>query len=95
VAEAPTARGPESFIEGDRLVNADRAQLDPRKITEYALNPEHPVGGNKARVFEAATGSNKSNAPELISPLQAEVANNPPTPGKVDVHGGRSQRISR
>ncbi len=28
-----------------KLPNADKAIIDPRKITGYALNTEHPVGG--------------------------------------------------
>ena len=35
------------------LPNLEKATIDPRKLTEYALNPEHPVGGNKAKVFES------------------------------------------
>lgn len=33
-------------------MGANRAVIDPRKLTNYALNPDHPVGGNKTRVFE-------------------------------------------
>ncbi len=32
-----------------------------------ALNPDHPVGGNKAKVFESALGYIKSNADDLIT----------------------------
>lgn len=28
-----------------KLPNADKAMIDPRKITGYTLNTEHPVGG--------------------------------------------------
>ncbi|KES12494.1 Hepatocyte nuclear factor 1 (HNF-1), partial [Snodgrassella alvi SCGC AB-598-P14] len=35
-----------------KLANADKAVIDPNKVTSYALNTEHPVGGNKAKVFE-------------------------------------------
>ena len=30
------------------LPNADAAVVDPAKLTEYLLNPDHPVGGDKA-----------------------------------------------
>ena len=60
-------------VEG-AVPNADRAQIDPRKAIEYALNPGHPVGGNKARVFAAALGFNPLNAAELIRQLQEGVA---------------------
>lgn len=43
------------------LPNVEKAIINPNKLTEYALNPEHPVGGNKAKVFESALGYNQSN----------------------------------
>jgi hypothetical protein len=39
-----------------RLPYAENVQLPPGKLNEYALNPNHPVGTNKARVFKAALG---------------------------------------
>jgi hypothetical protein len=33
------------------LPNADRAQLDREKITEYLLSTDHPDGRSKARFF--------------------------------------------
>src|SRR5712671_5185755 len=33
------------------LPNAANATLDDAKITQYLLNPAHPVGGSKARFF--------------------------------------------
>jgi hypothetical protein len=72
-----------------RLLNADQATMDPKKFTEYALNPDHPVGGNKARVFASATGFTKDNAPDLMSQIQQGVTENPPIPGKVDQWGER------
>ena len=71
------------------LHGADRAVIDPRKLTEYALNPDHPVGGNKARVFESALGFNKGNADDLLSQIRQGVANNPAVAGKVDQFGAR------
>ena len=34
-----------------RLPNAERAIVDPTKITEYLLNLSHPDGASKARFF--------------------------------------------
>ncbi len=34
-----------------RLPNADRAQVDREKITEYLLSTDHPDGRSKARFF--------------------------------------------
>ena len=40
--------------------------IDPRKLTEYALNPDNPVGRHKARVFEQALGFTKDNYEILL-----------------------------
>jgi RHS repeat-associated protein len=87
------ARGAEKapgLIEGaSSLVGADRAVIDPRKLTDYALNPAHPVGGHKARVFESALGFNATNADELMVQLRHGVMHNTPVAGKVDKFGSR------
>ncbi len=36
---------------GDHLPRALEAIIDERKLRDYALNPDHPVGGPKARLF--------------------------------------------
>lgn len=72
-----------------RLLNADRAKLDPNKFTGYALNPDHPVGGNKAKVFAAATGFTKENADDLMTQIRRGVVENEPALGKVDQWGER------
>jgi hypothetical protein len=71
------------------LIGANKAVIDPRKLTDYALNPAHPVGGNKARVFESALGFTKSNADDLMSQLRQGVMNYTPVAGKVDQFGNR------
>lgn len=38
------------------LPNADQALVDEDKLSGYALNPQHPLGQHKARVFQAALG---------------------------------------
>src|SRR6185437_3157920 len=37
------------------LPNGDKAIVDIQKLTHYCLNPDHPRGRNKARVFAAAS----------------------------------------
>ncbi|WP_223547478.1 DUF6883 domain-containing protein [Pseudomonas sp. A-B-19] len=71
------------------LPNAGEAVIDPNKLTSYALNPQHPVGGDKARVFESALGYNQSNADQLIGGIQQGVLTNPAVMGKVDQFGQR------
>jgi hypothetical protein len=36
-----------------RLPGAEQAIIDPAKVRDYLLSPEHPVGRAKARVFAA------------------------------------------
>jgi SPP1 gp7 family putative phage head morphogenesis protein len=48
--------------DGEPLPGADRAVLDVRKLAGYALNPDHPVGGHKARVMAAALGVGPGDA---------------------------------
>ena len=44
------------------LPNAERAFIDPAKLGDYCLNPDHEVGQNKARVFQAALGLTMDDA---------------------------------
>ncbi|GJG85381.1 hypothetical protein tb265_05620 [Gemmatimonadetes bacterium T265] len=34
-----------------KLPNAERAVVDPAKVRDYLLSPDHPVGESKARFF--------------------------------------------
>jgi hypothetical protein len=45
-----------------RLPHGDQAILDIRKIEDYCLNPSHPRGRHKARVFREALGLQWSDA---------------------------------
>ena len=47
------------------LPNADRAEVDLRKLSDYCLSPEHPVGKHKATVFQAALGLKTADAQVL------------------------------
>ncbi|WP_196492163.1 DUF6883 domain-containing protein, partial [Pseudomonas fluorescens] len=72
-----------------RLVNAEKAVIDPSKVTSYALNTAHPVGGNKAKVFESALGYNQTNAASLITKVQEGAALYPAKLGASDKFGQR------
>lgn len=39
-----------------KLPNPEQAVIDSPKLSGYCLNPEHPDGQNKARVFQSALG---------------------------------------
>ena len=89
VAERGTKEVPKLVEGAHSLVGANRAVIDPRKLTDYALNRDHAVGGNKARVFESVLGFTKDNSDLLMKQLQEGVMKNIPTPGKVDQYGAR------
>jgi hypothetical protein len=48
-----------------KLPNADRAVVDIEKLRDYTLNPNHPEGKHKARVFLAALGFKADDAERL------------------------------
>jgi len=39
-----------------KIPNLKSALIDPQKIRDYCLNPDHPRGKHKARVFAAKLG---------------------------------------
>jgi hypothetical protein len=45
-----------------RLPHSDEAILDIRKIEDYCLNPSHPRGRHKARVFREALDLERGDA---------------------------------
>ena len=49
-------------VPGAPLYNVERAQLDMGKLSAYALDPDHPRGGDKARVFASALGLGPQDA---------------------------------
>jgi hypothetical protein len=52
-----------------QLPFCDRAILDIRKIEDYCLNPAHPRGRHKARVFGSALGIQRADASWLREAL--------------------------
>jgi hypothetical protein len=48
-----------------KLPNAENAIVDIAKIRDYCLNPDHPEGKHKARVFLNKLGVTKSDADHL------------------------------
>ena len=72
-----------------KIPNAHLAIVDIRKLTEYALNLEHPVGKHKARVFEAVLGLTIDDAKYLQDRLLEAVRENEAEIGKADEYGKR------
>ncbi|HEY4114145.1 MAG TPA: hypothetical protein VGM17_08800 [Rhizomicrobium sp.] len=57
-----------------RLQNFERAILDVRKLADYCLNPAHPRGRHKARVFRQALGIERMYSPWLREAILAGLA---------------------
>lgn len=87
-ADTPPERAGKAVAKNP-LPNMESAKVDPRKLTDYALNPEHPVGGNKTKVFESALGYNKSNADALMKQVQEKLPQSEAVLGKADQYGQR------
>ena len=64
-------------------------EIDTRKITAYAMNPEHPVGKNKYRVINAATGFGPDDAATIEQQIRDGVRSGTPIAGKADQYGRR------
>ncbi len=63
----------QSAVMTKRLPHGDQAILDMRKIEDYCLNPSHPRGRHKARVFREDVKNNqfepaRSGSDGVISP---------------------------
>ncbi|MDM8569231.1 hypothetical protein QUF50_06955 [Thiotrichales bacterium HSG1] len=54
----------------EKLQNiVQKIEILPEKLTQYALNPLHPVGKHKARVFQSTLGYNLNNYHLLIQEI--------------------------
>jgi hypothetical protein len=57
-----------------KMPGADAAIVDRQKLTHYCLNPQHPRGKHKARVFATVLGYTAENADELRTALLTAAA---------------------
>jgi hypothetical protein len=88
-ALSETSRKPKLKVVDNALPNATEVIIDPQKLIGYSLNPTHPVGKNKAIVFESALGYNLSNADDLIAKIRIGVTQNVAVPKQLDKFGQR------
>lgn len=72
-----------------RLPNCEFAVLDIRKIEDYCLNPAHPRGRHKARLFHDALGIGRSDAEWLRDALLQAARENEATEFANDGFGRR------
>ena len=71
-----------------KLPNGERAVVDRRKLEEYCLNPHHPRGRNKARVF-SSVGIGPADAEVLQEALLAAARNAEAVRGGPSAYGQR------
>ena len=73
----------------ENLPNVYKVRVDQNKVKNYALNPNHPIGKDKAKVFESSLGYNQSNADQLINQIQSKLPNSKAILGIKDQFGQR------
>jgi hypothetical protein len=71
-----------------KLPNGEHAVVDSRKLQEYCLNPQHPHGRNKARVF-AAVGVHQANSELLLQALLSAATSAEAKAGGANPYGHR------
>ena len=76
-------------IQRVKLPSPELAVVDLTKLREYCLNPSHPRGRHKARVFAASLGIAALNADILRNALLRAAAEADATPGQHDDYGRR------
>jgi hypothetical protein len=71
------------------LPNGERAVVDLEKLTDYCLNPDHPRGKHKARVFLAACGFSAENAELMREQLLHAAIEEDAVQVSPNIHGQR------
>ena len=66
-----------------------QVSADPRKLTEYALNPEAPWGRHKAVVFEQTLGFTQANHADLLIQIERQALHSEATFHSEDELGRR------
>jgi hypothetical protein len=70
-----------------KVPNAEKAVIDIRKLKDYCLDDNHPVGKHKARLFASALNLAQENADELQEVLLSAIVSNEAKIGKKDEFG--------
>ena len=72
-----------------KLPNAENAFIDDIKLTDYCLNPNHPVGKHKAKLFKNVLSITRENYYLLKNIILEEILNNPAKKTLIDKFGKR------
>jgi hypothetical protein len=70
-----------------KLPHGDSAIVEDEKITGYLLNPSHPVGGPKAKLFKALLGIDQANSHLLKDAILKAAHDGDATVGRTTPHG--------
>ena len=68
---------------------ADTIRIDPRKLTQYALNSASPLGKHKAVLFARLLGFTRENYTLLLAQLEQAAMQSEVTLHSEDSHGAR------
>jgi hypothetical protein len=68
-----------------------KIKIDPRKLTEYALNLDNHKGKNKAIMFQLHLGYNQDNYEPLLQQITAKALEGEAIYQSTDQHGERYQ----
>jgi len=82
---ANTARN----VHPNALSGYEKASIPRAKLEDYLLNPAHPVGKHKAKVFESALGFDQSSWELLEMAIRNELPYNEALSTKDDLYGRR------
>ena len=72
-----------------KLPGAEQAFVDVAKLRDYALDPVHPEGKHKARVFASALGLTRNDVAWLRGQLLTAARSLDCIPGRLTQHGQR------
>jgi|SRR4051794_40650979 hypothetical protein len=72
-----------------KLPGGDQAIIDPRKVIDYCLNPDHEDGQHKARLFASILGLTINHADQLLRALRTAAATEKAVMSKQDKYGQR------
>src|SRR2546425_11949170 len=87
-AHGTRVRGTRLHSYAIKMPDGDAAIVDRQKLTGYCLNPEHPRGKHKGRVF-ATLGFTAENADALRAALLMAAASGDAQPAASDQFGDR------
>ena len=79
----------DTLVSRMKLPGGDRAVVEVAKLRDYCLNPAHPRGRHKARVFASVLGLGAGDASFLREQLLRAAREGEATAGKADEYGAR------